>query len=286
MKKSSLLLLFLSLNFTVMVQGTTDALLLFALYDEATQVRSLYVFNVATNKQYLITDSVEDAGWASDGRVWVVDTVDQERRLRFFDMDNGTESTFEERLYLDSCSPSLLWSPNGQQLAYFTEHKNERVMKIRNLVDGSRYEVPSAQGEAPQWSPDGSYFLINESYQDAPFRLYAAVDGQELLTNMQWAYFSVDSHYLLYTDEGNTVWWYELATGKTTEIEKTPNPIYPVPSLSGQYTLFDGYSYTESLSYYDNQSDSVRHIELGYPVDFAAWGTNGSNVLLYARLCR
>jgi Tol biopolymer transport system component len=284
MKKSYLLLLLslvLSLNPAVKAQGT-DALLLVARYDKATTATSVYVLNAQTGEERLITDSVEDAGWTPDGRVWVVDMVDLERRLRFFDVASGEKTTFEEPLYHDPCFASLVWSPDGERLAYITGAGDERVLKILNLVDGSRYELPSAQDEIPQWSPGGRYFLVNVPYMGAPYHLYAAADGQELLTNMQWAYFSADGLHLLYTDEGNTVWWYDLATGNATEFAKTSEPIFPRSSSSGQYTFFSVYPYTESLPYYDRELDSIRYIEPGYPVNFAAWGADENHALLYA----
>jgi Tol biopolymer transport system component len=279
MKKLCLLMMFLLLNFPVNAQDA-DMLLLFTRRDETSEVSKLYVLNANTGEERLITDSVEDAGWSPDGRVWVVDTVNEARRLRLFDVESGEESTFDENLYPDSCFPSLLWSPDGEQLAYFTGNENELVLKLLNLADGTHYQMPVTRYELPEWSPDGNYILVNEQILSSPFRLLAADDGSELLDNIEDAVFSPDSRYLAYADEGQAVWLYQLATGETSALEVPERR--PVWSPGGRYLILDVYPYAESLDYYDVESGSLSTIDVGYPIDFAAWAADESSILLYA----
>lgn len=278
MKKLSLLVIFLLLNFPVNAQDA-DTLLLFTRRDE-TNISKLYVLNADTGEERLITDSVHDAGWSPDGRVWVVDTVDEERRLRLFDVESGKESTFDESLYLDSCFPSLLWSPDGEQLAYFTGNENELVLKLLNLADDTHYQMPVTRYELPRWSPDGNYILVNEQILSSPFRLLAAEDGSELLNNIEDVRFSPDSRYLAYKDEEQAMWLYQLATGETNALEVLES--YPVWSPGGRYLLLDVFPYAESLDYYDVESGSLSTIDVGYLIDFAAWAADESSILLYA----
>jgi WD40 repeat protein len=276
MRKVCLILLFLLLSFPAMAQDT-DALLLFARLGKGAAT-GIYVLNANTGEERLITDSFADAGWSPDGRVWVVDTVDGERRLRFFDAENREESSFGERLSLDDCFPSLLWSPDGGQLAYFTGGKNELVLKMLNLADGRNYQMPVEQNERPQWSPDGHYILLNAPLLSSSFRLLAADDGRELLNNLKNAVFSPDSRYLAYEDEAKAIWLYKLATGEKFELEVAED-YYPIWSPGGTYLV---YLAAESLHHYDVDSGKLHKSDLGYPVKIAGWATNESSILLYA----
>ncbi len=259
--------------------------MLFTRRDETNDVKKLYVLSADTGEERFITDSVHDAGWSPDGRVWVVDMDDKERRLRFFDVESGEESTFGERLYLDGCFASLLWSPDGEQFAYFTGNENELVLKMLNLVDGSNYQVPVTRHEMPQWSPDGNYVLINSSINSTPYRLLAADDGSELLNNLTYAYFSPDSRYLTYTDEANVVWRYELATGVITVPEVPENSLTPLPD-SVRYVSPSGvhaaYVFAESLDYGDPENGSLRSVDFGYRIGYAGWSPDERSILLYA----
>lgn len=280
MKKLGLLVLFCLLSFPVNAQDS-GALLLFAVRGEQ-GTSTLYSLNADTGVEQLIADSVDDAGWSPDGRVWMVDTVNKERHLRFIDVDSGAESTFDAPLSADTCFASVLWSPKGTQLAYFSGDENERILTMLNVADGSHYQMPTLPHTMPRWSSNENYVLINEPIVSSPFRLLRASDGQEVLNDLRDAVFSPDSRYLAYGDAEETMWVYTVTSGKTRNLAIRKSYPIPVWSPSGRYVIFDVYPSAERLDYYDTQRDSLEQVDLGYPVDFATWAADEDSLLLYA----
>ena len=164
--------LFLLLAFPVMAQEP-DGLLLFITRE--TDARSIHVLNATTDEQRLISDlkgNIADAGWAPDGRIWAVDTVvEDQRRLRFFDVASGEESTFSEPLLLDTCLPALDWSPTGDHFAYFTGTYSKPILNLLNLEEETSYTIPDTR-RMPLWSPDGRYMAFDD-------QILATADGSK-----------------------------------------------------------------------------------------------------------
>jgi dipeptidyl aminopeptidase/acylaminoacyl peptidase len=150
----------------LMLAREEAALLLFTRYDEATSSTSINVLNADTGEERqiaVLAGHFGDAGWSPDGRIWLVDTVvEGERRLRFFDVETGEETIFGENLHLNTCNPSLRWSPDGERLAYVTGEQNALVLKMLNLTDGSHYQLPIQYNEMPFWSLFSDYFSYLE----------------------------------------------------------------------------------------------------------------------------
>jgi hypothetical protein len=278
MKKLILIILLLMLLPVGVSAQDTPALLLYVKGDQDGW-QTVHVLDVLTGEERLITDSVDDAGWSPDGRVWVVDTVEETRRLRFFDVNSGAETTFPESLYNDPCEPSVRWSPDGEQFVYYTWDNDHRVRHTLNLADGSGYQIPTLPYDAPQWSPDGRYVV---DVQNGPYRLLTAVDGREVLTNLDYASFSPDSRYLIYKDTDRASWLYELDTGAASLLDTVPSREWDWSS-DGRYLFFnDYYAYEANHTYYDTQTGSLHQLEFEAPVKIVSWAADEHSILLYA----
>jgi Tol biopolymer transport system component len=251
-----------------------DGLLLFVTREN--DVRRIHVLNATTGEQRLISDlkgSAADAGWAPDGRIWAVDTmVEDQRRLRFFDLASGEENTLSESLLLDTCLPALDWSPTGDYLAYLTGTHSKPVLNLLNLEEGTSYTIPDTQ-VMPLWSPDGRYMAFEN-------QILAAADGSEIISGtipVDLSRFSPDSRLFAYW--GKTVGIYDLQTGEHTALEAVG---YSGNwSSNSRYLAITDYLKAE-LSYYDTQTGTEQRLDLGYPINFAAWTQNDTVMLLYA----
>jgi hypothetical protein len=81
---------------------------------------------------------------------------DHSQNLKVMDAD-GTDAhgLFGERR-LDWHVSRLIWSPDGQQLAFATDHPDGIWGVCVIGADGLDYRHVAARGEDPSWSPDGS----------------------------------------------------------------------------------------------------------------------------------
>jgi Tol biopolymer transport system component len=265
-----------------------EALLLFTRRD-GDAIRA-YLFNPEAGEERVLADLANwgDLGWSPDGRfVWVVDTPDEvQRRLRLFELETGEERTISESLNNNYCYPSLIWSPDAQRLAYFTETENNLGMTVLHLPTESSYTIPVVAGQAGAsifWSPDGSYIFLSNYYTDLGHRLVSSADGSEVLIlpeNLSSnVVFSPDKRFLASRDE-QAIWLYELETANSIQLEANTN--YLQWSANGTYLAGLEYGLSESLFYYNTESRTEHRAEFDYPVRFAAWTADETVILVYA----
>ncbi|MFN8528234.1 MAG: hypothetical protein U0670_06460 [Anaerolineae bacterium] len=267
------------LGSSVMAQAEEN-LLLFQHYDSAQQ--NLYVLDAQTNETRFITEmsSNGDAGWSPDGRVWVVENVEErDWRLRFFDVRTGQESSFEQPIYSSGCYAGVYWSPNGEQFAYISQSEDTFYLNVENLADGSRYQIEADPNAMPFWSPDNRYLSVKVVYSALPSMLYRAEDGSILSGPQRFWDYSPDSRFIFYQDEQGGIYLYELATGENLRMADAD---YGVWSATGRYFMPMTFTSSDSLRTYDTQTQRFQTIDLGFPVVFAKWAVDERGVFLYA----
>jgi dipeptidyl aminopeptidase/acylaminoacyl peptidase len=301
------------------VSAQNDALLLYTTQEDG--VVSVLVFNADTGEATLITetDSYHRADWSPDGRIWVVDNVvawdDDQGRFRFFHAETGEASILSEDLILniDQCFPALLWSPDGQSLAYATGTADERLLHLRHGLNQSSTTLPFAEGEyLDRWSDNGAFIRVDEG---SGGRLLAAEDGREVLEG-ESIQFSPDQRFVEYR-ENEEIWLYDLATGERLNLEirgwiQAWLPTFMLISSERDEILWrydietrelisleitgsvEGHSPSQrymAINYansgdvfylYDSQDNRLTPLDLGYPTRFVGWTEHETQMLLYA----
>jgi Tol biopolymer transport system component len=278
--KKLCLFFFLLLNFSLMAQES-DALLLFSRFDQANAVTTVYLLNATTGEERQLGDK---AAWLPDGQLWELESIDEDKfRLSLMDVQSGAETIISEEFLAGRCSVGISWSPNAQYLVYSSGTETERFLNIFTISDRISYSIAPIAGLSsytPSWSPDERYLLIG--YEDGSSRLLAAEDGRELLSlgsNNTYPAFSPDGRFLAYQDEA--IQLYELATAETRSLDSSANNLFWSPT--GRYLILVSYINGERLyQIYDTESATLRPLDLGYRVEFAAWTSDASSMLLYA----
>ncbi len=151
-------------------------------------------------------------------------------------------------------SPS--WSPDGSQIAYFSDESGEYQLLIGNQDGSGEPTVFDLNGsgyyENLSWSPDGKHL----AFIDNSWTLYLFEPASEKLTEIAQdpffgppgvralAYdFSPDSHWFAYTHNSDaniaSVWFYDLKTGERHQVtDGLSEAADPVFDESGKYLYF------------------------------------------------
>ena len=132
----------------------------------------IWLIDLVSGRQTLVLDCVEalcaNPAWMPDGSGFLYQRLDyglQEGGLAYdtmypsiwwFDMPSGeTEPLFQDSR-LPGINPSF--SPDGEWLSYF--NISPTVTQLYHLESGTRHEIPTAYGGAPDWSPTGDRFVM------------------------------------------------------------------------------------------------------------------------------
>ena len=149
---------------------------------------------------------------------------------------------------------SPAWSPNGRQVAYFSDAGGEYKLVIADQLDGQKKTVidwndPSFYYD-PVWSPDSKKLLFTDKrlrvyYLDIatkkPVRIDEdTYDSPQRTLNPVW---SPDGHWIAYSKKLDNhlraIFLYQLATGKSTQVtDGMSDAISPCFSRDGKYLYF------------------------------------------------
>jgi tricorn protease len=201
---------------------------------------------------------------------------------------------------MDKCSSILTnasLSPSGQRALF--EARGEIITiplkkgDARNITNS-----PGSREHDPVWSPDGKNIAWFSDESGEYSLMISTQDGlskpREIkIPNPTYYYspvWSPDSKYIAYTDHIQQLWMTEIASGKTTLVDKEPylhpertiNPVWSPDSkwigyskrLNNQYHVVMAYSLAQSkaLQLTDGLSDAVS----------PAWDANGKYLYFMA----
>lgn len=165
--------------------------------------------------------------------------------------ENGTSRNISKSSFADR---SAVWSPDGQQIAWFSDRSGEYQLVISDQY-GSKVEKTFALPNPtfyfkPAWSPDGKYI----SYTDTDFNLWVLdlnTGNAKKADTERYAHpnrslnpvWSPDSKWIAYvklTDaQFKVVKAYQVETGKTVNIsDEMADALEPVWDANGKYLYF------------------------------------------------
>lgn len=281
-----------------MTEQEASQLLLFVNRED--EADKLYVFNTTTGEEQFVTnaDYNDVFDWSPDGRIWILDTGEYMEAgnypLRLLNFQNGSEITISDSVHYWGCGEIMSWSPNGQQLAYLMQEQDELLINVLNLKTGSSFQLPlstmlyEGANQLPDWSDDGNYLILNHFRPNSPAQILQATNGQVVLEAPHYFGFSPDNQYVTYADASLNLYLYQLATGTTratgTKVELGRGNYFHSDvqwSPSGRYIITSLADTPNELAYYDMENRSLQMIDFGKPIQFAAWTSDETQILVY-----
>jgi tricorn protease len=146
---------------------------------------------------------------------------------------------------------AAVWSPDGKQIAYLSDHPGEyQIFLIDQAATGTPRQLTSSLNNYVyrlQWSPDNKKILFSDRNQTLQYVDVATGAITTVTTNKVWEItdynWSPDSKWITWTNPirsgMNQIMLYELATGKSHEVTQSwyasSNPEF---STDGKYLLF------------------------------------------------
>lgn len=148
---------------------------------------------------------------------------------------------------------SPVWSPDGQQIAYFSDESGEYALHIRQQNGGGEVKKIALAGKSafyfdPAWSPDSKQIAFN----DNQLNLWMVDVGASKLTKVDTNYFyeldrdfawSQDSKWIAYAkylpNRLHVISLYSVADGKSTQVtDGMSDARFPAFDRDGQYLYF------------------------------------------------
>ncbi len=165
--------------------------------------------------------------------------------------ENGSWRNISKSPFADR---SPVWSPDGQQIAWFSDRSGEYKMIISDQYGSAIQKTIALPNSTfyfrPAWSPDGKYI----SYTDTDFNLWVlevAAGTAKKVDTERYAHpnrslnpvWSPDSKWIAYVKlthaQFKVVKAYNVASGKTTTIsDQMADALEPVWDASGKYLYF------------------------------------------------
>jgi tricorn protease len=163
-----------------------------------------------------------------------------------------------------------VWSPDGQQIAYFSDESGEYALHLRSQSGAGETKKFSLAGGStyyfnPVWSPDSKMLCyydnkLNVWYLDTrtgKATKIAANEQKDIDHELSW---SPDSKWIAYTKSLGNMFYqvllYSIETGKSTAVtDGMSDAHYPVFDKDGQYLYFTASTNTGTMSGLDMTSD-------------------------------
>lgn len=162
--------------------------------------------------------------------------------------ENGTWRNISNST--DAADRNPIWSPKGDQIAWFTDQSGEYQLIIANQYGKNKKKIAIAHPTfyfQPDWSPDGKYLTFTDTDFNA-YVLHVATGIYEIVTTDNYAHpnrtlnpvWSPDSKWIAYSKQLKShfkaIFAYHVDTKETIQItDPLADSIDPIWDASGEY---------------------------------------------------